>query len=102
VRKYRSMGMVALLAGSFALAGTAAADASLSTTTETEPKESVTAGASADPQLIDNQPSVLLTEMHKQERWQPAAQMLLETAARLPETSGYAGAAFESDGITLY
>jgi hypothetical protein len=60
------------------------------------------APAANDPQLTDSQSPELLAEMRRQEKLHPAAQALLEAAVKLPRTSGYAGVAYEGDGVTLY
>ncbi|WP_373314004.1 trypsin-like serine protease [Planosporangium flavigriseum] len=64
--------------------------------------DGATPGGASDPQRIDNQNPALLSEMRKQEKLAPAAQALLETARKLPADSGYAGVAYEDDGVSLY
>lgn len=56
----------------------------------------------SDPQLTDNQAPALLAEMRRQEHLEPAAQRLAE-AAQLPSPgSGFAGLAYQGEGIVLY
>jgi hypothetical protein len=54
-----------------------------------------------DPQLIDNQDPKLLAVMRHQEALQPAVQVLYEEYVKDPN-GGFAGIAFEDEGLTLY
>jgi len=57
---------------------------------------------SHDLQLIRNQDPTLLAAMARQEALHPSAEILLGAAMRLPSDSGYAGIAYEADGVTVY
>ena len=59
------------------------------------------AGRNTDPQSTDNLDPATLATMRAQEKLQPALQAIGDEQLRDPD-SGYAGVAFEGDGLTLY
>jgi|GEM_PF-2423630 len=63
--------------------------------------EAITPVVHADPQLIDNIDPEILATMRHQEKFQPAVQLIYGEYAK-DESGGFAGIAFEGDGLTLY
>ncbi|GAA2354634.1 trypsin-like serine protease [Dactylosporangium salmoneum] len=61
-----------------------------------------TVGRNSDPQSIDNLDPATLMVMRQQEKLHPALQELWDAYYAEPAGSGFAGVAFEGEGLTLY
>ena len=87
----------------FLVAGLAAASATLlpATAASASGAPSSPTVRSTDPQSTDNLSPATLATMRRQEELQPALQAIWDEQTKTPD-SGFAGVAFEGDGLSLY